>query len=549
LHAGHAVNNDVKQIIAQGDRLFDKRVGLMSLWQEIAENFFPEVAEFTMNRTLGSDFSENLMSSYPVLARRELGDGFGAMLRPGTKDWFKMGAAYREPDLEGRAWLERATKIQKRAMYDRKSQFTRATKEGDHFYAAFGQCVITVEMRKNLDGLLFRSWHLRDVAWCDNAEGVTDTVHHKMRHFTVQQLDQMFPGKLAPSLQQKLKDDPYAEHEIRRVVMPSETYSGERPWRTKFVSLYVDPANNTVLEEMGQRTHPYVIPRWRTKPGSQYAHSPAAMTALPDARQMQIMTLAIVEASENGVTPPMVANKEVFRSDFPRYAGGVTWADMAYDGKISDHFAMLSPDKSGIPMGMELRADLKDMITQAYYLNKLNLPSYDSKAMTAYEFAQRVQEYIRQVLPLFEPMEAEYNGPLCDRAAELLLAHGAFGPPDQIPQSLGGAELEFTFESPLSEAIEKQKVTVFRDNIALAGEVAALDPAAPMVFSATQAFRAVLEANGSPADWINSEETVQAMQQAHDQQMQQQQLLDSMGKAAAAAKDFSAAGAAEPAMA
>lgn len=529
------MNADLQNLIEQGDRLFSKRLGLVSLWQELAENFYPESADFTINRTLGADFSANLMTSYPVIARRELGDGFGAMLRPTSKEWFAMGAQYRKPDHDGKVWLERSTMILRRMMYDRKSQFMRATKEGDHAFATFGQCVITVEMRKDFSGLLYRAWHLRDVVWCENAEGVVDAVHHKMK-FTIAQVNQMFPGKLHQSLNEKLLKDPYCEIEVRRIVVPAGQYSGERQWRTKFVSLYIDIENKHVLEEVGQKTHPYVIPRWRTTPGSQYAYSPAAMTALPDGRLMQTMTLVLLEAGEKSVNPPMVANREVFRSDVPMYAGGITWADMAYDGKLSDHYALMSPDKSGIPLGLELRQEVRDMVMQAFYLNKLNLPSYDSKAMTAYEFGQRVQEYIRQILPLFEPMETEYNGPLCDRSFELAMSYGAFGPVNEIPESLRGAEVEFKFESPLSEAMQKQKAATFREDLGLIAEAAALDPAAPVVFDAAMALRDALEANLSPAHWLRSEQDVERILSQQAAKQEAAQLLTAMEQGATVAK-------------
>jgi hypothetical protein len=91
--------------------------------------------------------ARNLMTSYPVIARRDLGNSFGAMLRPTAKDWFKMRT--RRPDTEdttSKQWLEWAGKFTKNVMYDRRAQFTRATKEADHDFAAFGQCVLTAEL-------------------------------------------------------------------------------------------------------------------------------------------------------------------------------------------------------------------------------------------------------------------------------------------------------------------------------------------------------------------------------------------------------------------
>jgi hypothetical protein len=45
--------------------LLEGRHGLLSLWQELADNFYPERAEFTITRFVGSEFVRNLMSSYP----------------------------------------------------------------------------------------------------------------------------------------------------------------------------------------------------------------------------------------------------------------------------------------------------------------------------------------------------------------------------------------------------------------------------------------------------------------------------------------------------
>ncbi len=167
--------------LEQGKKLFESRASLLSLWQEIADNFYPERADFTTIRNIGCEFADNLTTSYPILARRDLGNALGSMLRPTSKDWFKIRTSENWENLgtDARAWLERAGSIQKRAMYNRRAQFTRATKEADHDFAAFGQAVIQTSLNRNADGLLYRCWHLRDCAWRENEEGMVDTLYRK----------------------------------------------------------------------------------------------------------------------------------------------------------------------------------------------------------------------------------------------------------------------------------------------------------------------------------------------------------------------------------
>jgi len=66
--------------------LFKKKWQLNSLHQEIADNFYPERALFTVTqRDLSEEFAEHMMTSYPALIRRELADQIGTMLRPRGK--------------------------------------------------------------------------------------------------------------------------------------------------------------------------------------------------------------------------------------------------------------------------------------------------------------------------------------------------------------------------------------------------------------------------------------------------------------------------------
>jgi hypothetical protein len=116
------------------------------LWQEIAENFYPERADFTYHRSLGTDFAANLMTSYPVLCRRDLGDQTGMMLRPTAKPWFAAWACPEgeREDNDASAGCSGPPRRCAAPCTTPRRLFTKATKEGDHDWSCFGQCVISV---------------------------------------------------------------------------------------------------------------------------------------------------------------------------------------------------------------------------------------------------------------------------------------------------------------------------------------------------------------------------------------------------------------------
>jgi hypothetical protein len=539
-----------RRLIEQGDQLFAKRSPLMSLLQEIGDHFYPERAMFTATKSLGEEFADHLTTSYPVIARRELGDTFSSMLRPKDASWFFVKAAREDrmagDDTDGRGWLEWATGVQRRAMYDIQSGFVRATKEGDQDFAAFGQAAISIELGRGGDTLLYRCWHLRDVAWRDGYNGRIGPVHRKWKP-TIVDLKAAFGGKVSPKVDEKLRTAPFEEIECRHIVVPSEEYEGK--WRTPYVSVYIDMTHEHVIEEVGSWTPIYVIPRWQTVSGSQYAYSPATVAALPDARLIQAMTLTLLEAGEKAADPPLVATQEAVRTDLDTRAGGVTWVDSEYDEKLGAALRALDIDRSGLQFGVDMHDRVRVAIHEAFYLNKLNMPPAGQGDMTAFEVGQRIQEYIRNALPIFEPVENDYNGGICEQTFEMLLRNGAFGRPQDIPESLQGQEIAFRFESPLSQMSERRKGQEFMEAKALVLDTAAFDPSVMPILDATTALRDVLKGIGTAAKWIRSEEQVAASLQAQQQANEATGMMAAMTQGSEIAKNLgSAAGGAAKAI-
>lgn len=531
----------IETLLKYGDQLFEKRGTLLSLWQEVAENFYPERADFTAARSLGTDFAANLTTSYPILARRELGNSFSSMLRPVDQDWFAIETDQNKVDNEGKRWMEWAGNTQRRAMYDRATQFVRATKEGDHDFASFGQCVLSVELNRTASALLYRCWHLRDVAWCENYEGKVGEIHRKWEP-TARELTQIFP-KVSDQVNKLIENKaPYTKVKCRHVVVPSEQYEGK--WKTPYVSVYFEVDTGHILEEVGVHNQIYVIPRWQTVSGSQYAYSPATVAALPDARLMQAMTLVLLEAGEKAVNPPLIATQEMVRSDMQMFPGGVTWVDAEYDERLGEVLRPLTIDSRGIPIGMDIRNDIKEMIKESFFLNKIGLPPADSRAMTAYEIGQRVQEYIRNALPLFEPAEMDYNGAICEQTFDVLMRAGAFGSPDNIPDSIKGADVKFRFESPLHRAVDKQKGQLFQEARAMLAEAMAVDSTIVPLVNIRTAMRDVFDGIGVPAEWLRDEEEMEQIDRKTAQKQQAAEMMAMVQQGGDAAKSIGEAGAA-----
>jgi hypothetical protein len=507
-----------RELVRIGNKLFGDKREVDSLWQEIAYNFYPERADFTDERSWGDEFSDHLFSSIPSLARRELGNLMSANLRPQSQRWFSVHVGdidLNDADQE-RRFLEHVTEIQWRAMYEPRANLIRATKETDHDYVAFGNGVIYVTLNTDGNGLLYRNYHLRDCAWSDNEEGKVDSMYRKWNP-TARQLEKTFPDTISQEVKKASTKDPEKVFKCMHIVVPSRIYKNDKKF--PYTSLYIEVDTEKILEEVGLNLFPYVVPRWMTVSGSPYGRSMATSIALPDGRTMQVIVRTLREAGEKYVDPPMIAIADAIRGDIPLYPGGITVADIDYDERLGEVLRPVSQDRGGFPIGMEVAGALREDIKHAFFLDKIQLPQTNHE-MTAFEVRRRVEEHIRAVSPLFEPIESEYNAPLCELTFQMLMENKVF-PVDQMPDSLSGRNVRFTFQSPLAALAEQGEAATFVDVVQrILLPVAQVDPAQVENVDMTKALREAMRSAGWKADWFKPIEEVEAMRQQVQQAQQ-----------------------------
>lgn len=502
-----------KELTDLGDGMFQKKSGVDQLCQEIADIFYPERADFTTSLQLDADFGSGNFDDYPVLLRRELGNSMSATLRPRDQPWFAATTLDDSIDNDPAAgrYLEYVTRTMKRGLYDARTKFVRATKEADHDFVTFGQCVLSIEESPNRDHLFFRNHHLRNCAWLENDLSEIDHLHRKDQMTPRQMIRRFGEKKVHPSIKRAAEKEPSRQFNIRCIVMPADEYEtveggGKTPGKKKlpFTVVYIDADNQVVLKEGGLPFFIYCVPRWHTISGSQYAFSPATTTGLPSGRMLNALARILLEAGEKAVDPPMIATEEAVR-EVNLQAGAISWVDMTYDERAG---AALRPVdmKGDMRTGFALKQDIREMLSKAFFIDKLALPE-SGKQMTAYEIRTRLEEHVRNLLPLFEPMEMEYNMGVLDRAFDHMRAMNLFDV-EAMPQILSGSDFTWRFKNPMQEASTRILVEQFQEALMIEGSAEKMGVSVRRL-DINRARDDALRGSGVPAVWRRTEESME----------------------------------------
>ncbi|PZU22210.1 MAG: hypothetical protein DI589_12055 [Shinella sp.] len=520
------MQSEYQTLVEIGTSLFNKRRTLDALRQEIAERFYPMRADFTRTYVLGNDFAMNVMDSFPVQAREELSNLPNAVLRQG--DWFKVrtGNDDLDEDSVNSAWLDKATKDMRSIIYDRRAKFTSAMNEADHDWVTFGDRIMSVEESQSRSNFVFRYWHPKDCAWLENADGSVDNMHRRMKMQARQMLTR-WKDKVHSSVRKAAESAPDQEFDVRHIVVPTdEIYGADRAMMRKykrfpFLSVYVDTSNNVVMQEGGLPCFSYIVSRWRKVSPYQYGFSPATINALPDNRMLQQLALIMLETGEKALDPPMIGKGEIFRDGLNVYAGGLTYVDLEADEKLQDVFQTI-PFGNNFQVGLEMKQDVRNLISEAFLLNKINLPNV--REMTALEANARLEEYRRAVLPFFGPYEHEVHMQVLDVVFQMAKHANVLSFRD-IPDALvsdEGQDITFKFDSPLQTADGRKMVSAFQESMQVIGAVSQIDPKIAQRYDINRMTDDAVRGTGAPADWFTPAEQNDENAQADDQAAQLQ---------------------------
>lgn len=506
--------------------------------QEVAELFWPERANFTVNRTPGVDMQDGLFTGTPQVLRRDLANRIGTLTRPPSEEWFRLVARPEEmmTDDAVRYWCDLVTRQQRRIIYDRNANFTSSLALGDQEYVCFGNSVTWVAYNRGQTGLIFRDAHLRDCCWAVNEENQVDELYQRLK-LPLEQVERLFGKDRLPKEWQRLLEKPDGglnEVEIIRGAMPvvAEHYKQGRrpPERMKFAIRYFVPdcANDEhgALGEAFCEEFPYHVRRWMPM-GEPFGRSLCTNVALADARTLNIADMAALKAIEMVADPPRWAEDEAVVSTVNLVPGGMTYVDTT---KLANNRDPMGTIAGGDPRSvMEFLIYKRNAAAGIFFENLWKFPD---REMTAFETSERLEIMTQEATPVFQPMESD-NARLMDIVFSKATAKNAYPPPP--PRLLDEGQAEWEFETPVTRSLRKARAYKAQQIIATFAEGKQAFPELGSQLNLVEMEREMLAGMG-PENWIKPREVAEqdaAIQQ--EAMVEDQQDQDAMAAAQIAA--------------
>jgi hypothetical protein len=358
----------------------------------------------------------------------------------------------------------------------------------------------------------------------------------------------LFPTTAAENVKATVDKDPQGLVMCRHVVMRSEDYdshgsreeimaAGERRRNRRklpFTSIWIDVDNQVLLEEVGQWQLGYIPPRWDTRSQFGYGYSPCSTINISDARMLQQITLTLLEAGQKSVDPPYKAVGDMIEGNVNTFAGGMTWVSADYDERTGSIIEPLMGTQPNLGWGVDREERIMKLIANGHFLNQIKLPD-TTHARTAYEVQKLWEEFIRNTTPLFEPIQAEYNGVVCLETFDMMLRMNGFGAMTDMPRILRGQDVIFTFDSPLTTAATRANLQAFTTVGQTTQMAVSMDPTVIADLDVDEAYRDALIGAGAPSSWIKDKAAAMKIKAAQRKQLAaQQQTHAAIGTAAAA---------------
>ncbi|HEJ9371211.1 TPA: head-tail connector protein [Klebsiella oxytoca] len=539
-----AEENDslLQQILRDQSTMETGRTTWEQHWQEVAERCLPRGADFIGEIRDGKKKSEKAIDSTPILALERFAAAVESVVTPRTQQWHALNNEQFAEDAEVQAYFEACTKILFRLRYAPLANFANQMSENYISIGAFGNgCIYVDEIPGK--GSRYICYHLREIYFEENYQGIVDLVHRKFKLTARQAVQQFGKNNLPESIQRAAEHSPLSKFEfIHRVcpndeiqftddgVTPKADYTG-MPW----ASFYITKEGQKIIQRSGYHTMPYCIARYYKSPGEVYGRGPG-MTALPDIKVLNEMNKETLIGAQLANRPPVLVADDGVLEGFSLVPGSINSGGVNSSGN-----AMAIPFATGAQpnLGLEMMDQKRQLINDIFLVTLFQI-LVQNPQMTATEAMLRAQEKGQLLAPTMGRIMSEQLGPMILREVDIAARNGLLpDPPQQLIDA--GMEYDIEYQSPLVRIQRSEEGSGILNTLQVAGQIAQYDPSVMSVFRYGAVMRELAEINGMPHDLILTEDEEEQVKAAQAQQQQLSNMMQAAPQLATAADRLASA--------
>tara|TARA_R110000787_G_C13443394_1_gene446762 strand:- start:40335 stop:41993 length:1659 start_codon:yes stop_codon:yes gene_type:complete len=516
----------VKQFNSRLKLLTSERSSFIPIYQELSDNHLAHRGRFlTDDYNKGHKRNTKQINNTSRLASRTLASGMMAGITSPARPWFRLSTS--DPRLKDNpdvvSYLHRVQQI----MYEVFAQSN--TYNSLHtLYAelgVFGTAVMGV-FNDFENVIRCRPYTAGSYTLGMNGLNIVDTMYREFEYTVGQCVKEFGIENCSEHVRdQWAKGNTEFGVKLVHVVEPNDDREQMSPMaRDKAVrSVYYEVGASTLrsnqfLRESGFDTFPILSPRWEVTGEDVYATDCPGMTALGDAKMLQLGERRLYQALDRMVDPPLQGPAALVRAAKSLRSGDkLATTDPTGLRSIYD-------DKPDLAVMEAINNKVERRISRAFYEDLfLMLANSDRSQITAREVAEKHEEKLLMLGPVLERLHSELLDPLIDRTFDILQENGVLPVP---PEALQNSELKVEYVSVLAQAQRMVSVSAIEQITAFAGQMTQIWPEARHKIDASQSIDEYANALGVNPSIIRSDDDVAALVAAEQQAAAQAQAME-----------------------
>ncbi len=469
-------------------------------WKELSKYLAPTRGAFDVPVSCASPRIDHktLLDSSGSLAVGVLGAGLMSGLTSPSRSWFDLTLCPRAlKKLPGaNAWLLDVKKELESALA--KSNVYGVLQGIYEELSVFGTAAFLVEEDPQ-GGIYCRPFTAGEYVLDVDDKGRVNTFGREF-FMTPAQLARTFGAEHLPaSVLQALKNQTPSQHKVMHLIFPNP--QADESWADythfAFKSVYF-MQDGTLLREGGYHEFPVIAARWETKTTADVYGRGPGWKALGDVKMLQKMQKTKLVALDKSTNPPVLVSAGV-QGEVNLLPGGITRCNSLTDSAVKPAY-QVQADLSGLDNALE---QVREMIRAQFFADVfIMLSAQDTPNMTAAEVAERRQEKMLLLGPVFQRLKTELLDPLIERTYCILLRQGLIPP---APEILHGLELHVDYISTIAQAQRASALEPLAQGVAFASTLTQAAPELAAQLNYPRALAEGLESLGVDNILLNAE--------------------------------------------